>query len=160
MYTQEIPPDLYIFCSWHFRGAFREAFLADEIYAKLRHAASHEELRNYMDNPSKEDQPLHKLVREIFKLPAFHPEMSYLEPVPQFVGHTLSDFLKFYNHTRNGILENQAERIAFTEDEDVADEPDSVLVDNEEINALPLAPKGDETPAKRGRGRPRKSVTA
>lgn len=163
--TQETPPDLYTFISWHLRGAYRECHLADDVWKKLREVASVEELRHHMKNPSRIDIKIHSTVRDIFRLAKYQDELAFLEPSPHFVGETLADFLRFYNTTRDGIVEKTDDSGIDSPTTDNHLTAEAFDQDNSEIDARPPAPKGDSNtpavdPPKRGRGRPKKQPVA
>ena len=176
----EIPPDLYTFSSWHFRRAYRKSFLADEIWNKLCSVAGIPELEHHKDNPSRVDVPIHAKVREIFSLPEYKDHSPFWEPTPQFVGETLSDFLKFYYKAhQDSFVATAAE--GFGEVNTIDNKPEDVIGNDFDtgINsntAYPAAPSGDLSneahigkndkpdkpsempPVKRGPGRPRKQL--
>jgi len=166
-YPKDNPPDLYIFTSWHFRRSYREAHIADEVWSALREVASVAELKQHMDAPSKIDVPIHAKVREIFRLPKYEDHSPFWEPAPQFVGDTLSDFLKFYFKSHPDAIQSEKNTRTSDSKPDASEtnhsqkDADSATneFDQEDsgINASPPALKGDlET--KRKPGRPKKQV--
>lgn len=107
VYPKEVPPDLYVFQTWHIRNPYRRAMVADELWKNLLKAVKLSELVAYIEKPIGVHDRVHHAFRFAVDIPNFIKELPHLEPREDWVGGAIHEFVKWYAGTHPEALVEQ-----------------------------------------------------